>query len=82
MKIDIFTHIGTEKYLEAVFKKVPARGGGGFRGMGIETKLRAMERTPDVLEVVTSLLPPIPPIEVPVSGAVVFVLDIERSERF
>ena len=61
MKIDIFTHLTPEKYMEAVCRKYPSLAEAGFRGLSIETKLRTLDRTPDVCEVITS--PPIPPIE-------------------
>jgi aminocarboxymuconate-semialdehyde decarboxylase len=61
MKIDIYTHITPPKYWAAVCKKYPSLSEERLSAMTIDIKLRTMERSPEVLEVLTS--PPIPPLE-------------------
>ena len=59
MKIDIFTHTIPEKWWAAVCKKYNELS--IERSLPLDIKLRAMERTPDVCEILT--LAPLPPLE-------------------
>lgn len=69
MKIDIFTHIMTEKWWKAVCKKYKSVAEDRIAARmanNLDIRFRAMERTPEVLQVLTNnVLPPLEAVVTP-----------------